>query len=228
MREVHKNTLGERLFLHVVVAAWVFVLTLTLLNATGFVPYYIDSTPSKAEAEAVAQRAQEQKAKAAEEKLRAEATQTAVQVLPMRLEIPIAGTSLPVSNPNTTDIDELDAELLTAVVRYPGSGTLGADGNMLIFGHSSGYRTVNNKMFQAFNPLKTLEIGNVIKLISGDTEYIYTVSNLQHEEASNVTIEFGTDPGVKRLTLTTCDSFGKKSDRWIITADFIGSYKTGE
>jgi len=208
-------------FLYIVITAWVFVITLFVLNFVDFVPYYIDGTLSNKEAREVATSKQEQQERQKAEKLKPKAERI---VLPTRLVIPIAGTDVPISNPDTTDIDALDRELLTSVVRFPGSGTLGADGNMLIFGHSTGYRTVHNQMYKAFNALKTLEEGNFIKLVSGDTEYVYTVNNLRHEDASDVTVNFATKPGVKRLTLSTCDSFGKKSERYIITADFIGSY----
>ncbi len=208
-------------FLYLVITAWVFVITLFILNLTGFVPYYIDGTQSKAEKQAVEESRKYQKEREEKEKLKPKIERI---ILPTRLVIPIVDIDAPISNPDTTDIDELDKELLSSVVRYPGSGSLGRDGNMLIFGHSTGYRNVRNPMFKVFNELKTLEEGNVIKLISDGVEYVYTVSNLEHEEASNVTVDFITEPGVQQLTLSTCDSFGKKSDRWIITADFIGSY----
>ncbi len=230
MRQIKskQSKLGGGVFLYIVVTAWVFVISLTVLNLTGFVPYYVDGTPSNTVVEAAAKRDAEQRQQVElEGQLAAEQKALLARpVLPTRLIIPSTGTSLPISNPNTTDIDELDKELLTSVVRYPGSGSLGRDGNMLIFGHSSGLRTVNNQMFKAFNTLKTLEQGNVIKLIRGDTEYVYTVSNLEHRDAAEVVIDFNTEPGVQQLTLSTCDSFGAKSDRWIITADFVGSFKT--
>ncbi len=229
MREVKpKRGSGDGIFLHIVVMAWVFVISLAVLNFTGFVPYYIDGTPSNAVKAEAAKRDAELKKQEEERKKQEESNNIASQpvILPMQLEIPSVGKILPVSNPNTTDIDALDRELLTSVVRYPGSGTLGKDGNMFIFGHSTAYKTVRNPMFKAFNDLKDLEEGNVIKLISNGREYVYAVSGKKHEKASNVTVEFGTEPGVKRLTLSTCDSFGAKSDRWIITADFVGSYAT--
>ncbi len=224
MRKVQKS---EGVFLHIVIAAWVFVITLTVLNFTGLVPYYIDGSPSKAVQEAAKERDAKQSLEL--EKLKKEQDQNIINqrpVLPVRLEIPILNKVLPVSNPNTTDIAALDNELLTSVVRYPGSGTLNTDGNMLIFGHSTGYKTVRNPLYKAFNGIQNLEKGNVIKLISGNMEYIYTVNNIKEEKASNVTINFGAPKGVKRLTLTTCDSFGAKEDRYILTADFVGSYKT--
>ena len=219
---------GDGIFLHIVVMAWVFVVSLALLNFTGFVPYYIDGTPSNAVKAEATKRDAEVRRLEQERKKQEETNKLANQpaVLPTRLEIPSTGKVLTVSNPNTTDIDALDKELLTSVVRYPGSGTLGKDGNVFIFGHSTNHKTVHNPLYKAFNDLKSLDDGNVIKLISGGRGYVYAVSGKRHEKASNVTVEFGTKPGVKRLTLSTCDSFGAKSDRWIITADFVGSYDT--
>ncbi len=219
-----KSAIKERksdTFLYIVITAWVFVISLFVLNFFGFVPYYIDGTPSKEELAQLENSKKEQEEKQKEEQNKPEEQRV---VLPTRIIIPAVGIDAPVSNPDTTDIDALDRELLRAVVRYPGSGTLGMDGNMLIFGHSTGYRTVRNQMFKAFNGLQNLEKGNFIKLINGDTEYLYVVNKLRHEKASNVTVDFVTEPGVKQLTLSTCDSFGAKSDRWIVTADFVGSF----
>ncbi len=208
-------------FLYIVITVWIFVITLSILNFTGLVPYYIDGSPSKADLIAIEESRLEQIAIEEEERLKP----IEVRVkLPTRIVIPILGKDLPISNPNTTNIEELDKELLNAVVRYPGSGTLGRDGNMLIFGHSSGLRNIQNEMFKAFNGIETLSAGNFINLISDGIEYVYAVSNIEHEKASNVTVEFVTDPGVKQITLTTCNTFGAKEDRWIITADFVGSH----
>lgn len=226
MRHVQQASGGHGIFLPIVIFAWVFVISLTLLNVVGFVPYYIDGTPSREVAEAAAER--EAEARSTSSVQAASTTDDLPIVLPTRLVIPAADTDVPVANPNTTDIAALDEALLTAVVRYPGSGTLGRDGNMFIFGHSTGYRTVHNPMYKAFNALKTLEEGNVIKLTSGNVEYVYTVRSVEHRDAAEVTVDFATEPGVQTLTLSTCDSFGSKSDRYIVTADFVGSYMNDE
>lgn len=214
------RTSRSNIFLFIVVSAWIFVLSLWGLNTLGFVPYYVDGTPSRAMQTAAAER--ESATLEQEELLSIE--QEAPIVLPTRLAIPAFDVDLPVANPTTTDIAALDEELLTAVVRYPGSGTLGVDGNMFIFGHSTGYKTVNNPLFKAFNDLKHLEEGNVIRLTSGNVEYVYTVRSLEHRDAAEVTIDFATHEGEQTLTLSTCDSFGAKSDRYIVVADFVGSY----
>ncbi len=208
-------------FLYIVVTAWVFVLSLTVLNSVGFVPYYVDGSLSNKERAEVVKRLEEEQKKAEQEKLKPVETRV---ILPTRLTMPAFGVDLPLTNPNTTDVKVLNQELLTSIIRYPGSGTLGRDGNMLILGHSTSYRTVHNKMYQAFNQVPHLEEGNVIKLISGDKEYVYTVSNKEMRKASDAIIDFTPKPGVQQITLVTCNTLGKKADRWIVTADFVGSY----
>jgi LPXTG-site transpeptidase (sortase) family protein len=224
MSRIYKKS--TNVFLYVVVTMWAFVISLTALNGLGFVPYYIDGTPGN---QAIAEAEETKKMEQDRARALAEAEQykkNEAPRYPSKIIIPGIGVDLPISNPATTDVKQLDRALLSAVVRYPGSGALNKDGNMLIFGHSTGYRTVHNQMFKAFNKLKTLSRGDVITLLDeqGKIEYVYTVSNLKHEDASKVTVDFITDPGMRRLTLSTCDSFGKKSDRYIVTADFLGKY----
>lgn len=142
-------------------------------------------------------------------------------VYPSRLVIPSLGRDLPISNPQTRDIDALDAELLSAAVRYPDSATLGVQGgNTLLFGHSSRLPIVHNKMFKAFNDIGTLPIGSVVQVFSGSDIYTYHVSKVYQASANDAQIPLVV-PG-HRLTLLTCDSFGAKSDRWVVEANFIG------
>jgi LPXTG-site transpeptidase (sortase) family protein len=144
-------------------------------------------------------------------------------VYPDRLVIPALGKDLPVSNPQTRDIAKLDAALKSAVVRYPDSATLGEDGrNTLIFGHSSRLPVVRNKMYKAFSGIEDLEPGDIIQAYSGSDVYRYRVSRVYRADANDDRIELSV-PGANRLTLLTCDTFGKRSDRWIVEADFVGN-----
>ena len=74
--------------------------------------------------------------------------------LPVRIEIPSIGVRANVSNPNTTGVAALDAELTKGAVRYPGSGVPGEEGNVLIFGHSSYLPVVQNQAYKAFNGIQ--------------------------------------------------------------------------
>tara|TARA_B100000745_G_scaffold219274_1_gene146017 strand:+ start:30948 stop:31634 length:687 start_codon:yes stop_codon:yes gene_type:complete len=146
---------------------------------------------------------------------------TAGAVYPSRLVIPKLGTDLPVSNPQTRNIELLDEALKSSAVRYPDSGTLGAQGtNVLLFGHSSGLPVVRNKFYKAFNGIEKLEYNDTIYVSSGADSYTYKVRRVYRADANDDRIELKVSGN--RLTLLTCDTFGAKSDRWIVEAEFIG------
>ena len=143
-------------------------------------------------------------------------------VYPGRLVVPRLGIDLPVSNPTTRDIAALDEELKSAVVRYPDSATLGIDGgNTLIFGHSSRLPIVRNQFFKAFNNIEDLADGEeiIVHAQNGDS-YHYRVSRVYRASATDDRIPL--QVAGHRLTLLTCDSFGAKSDRWVVEADYTG------
>jgi sortase (surface protein transpeptidase) len=57
-------------------------------------------------------------------------------------------------------------------------------------------------------------------------EYVYAVTSVQQESAaSNDSIPLTTTGHT--LTLATCDSFGKKTDRFVVTSTLVGSYALG-
>ncbi|MDD5068902.1 MAG: sortase [Candidatus Pacebacteria bacterium] len=139
---------------------------------------------------------------------------------PIRIKIPNIGVDSPIRNPSTTDIDALDNELLKGVVHYPGSGYLG-QGNMFLFGHGSNLPVIHNQAFKVFTQIKTLKQGDVIHVLSQTKDYSYTVSKVTLVDASKVLVEFSTQR--KMLTLSTCDTFGTKQQRYVVEADFSGS-----
>ncbi len=154
-----------------------------------------------------------------------ESTRTLVETaaeLPRRLIIESLDIDLNVVNPTTTDIAVLDKELMNGAVRYPTSGVLGENGkNIVIFGHSAripGYYG----MYRAFNDIEQLTEGETVALQGSGKEYVYRVSRVYKKDANTDEIALGANNN--KLTLVTCDGFGKKSDRWIVEADFIGAY----
>ncbi len=145
-----------------------------------------------------------------------------VTELPLLVHIPSLNMKVTVSNPDTTNVAKLDEALLTGAVRYPTSAKAGADGNMIIFGHSSYLPVVHNQSFKAFNNIQKLAHGDKI-LVSGATHtYVYEVDNVRQADAGSDAIPLTVDG--KTLTLATCDSFGKPTDRFIVTAHFVESY----
>jgi len=226
-----------------------FGLSLSALYSVGLVPDYVDGTgtfakddsPKVTQAlpdendqlaladiprlgdEPVLQPMSALEAAAAE--LRAEMgdTTSAVEpVLPTRIVINNVSIDLPVLNPESTSVEVLDEELHSGVVRYPLSAELNEDGNIFIFGHSSHLPVVHNQMYKAFNDIETLKVGDTIKLIGSGETHLYHVTSVRQTTADEALIDLSKN-GTRRLTLSTCDSFGGKSSRWVVEAEWVGA-----
>ena len=140
---------------------------------------------------------------------------------PLRIIAKSVGVDVVVNNPYKTDIASLDNSLLTGAVRYPTSAELGENGNVVIFGHSSYLPVVKNKNFKAFNGLQDLSAGESIEVYGDGLVYKYVVERVYKADATNARIPLTTDG--KKLTLSTCNSFGDLNDRYVVEADFVGS-----
>lgn len=147
----------------------------------------------------------------------------AVGELPTKIAIPSINLSVSVANPESTDIDVLDNDLLKGAVRYPTSAKLGeANGNVIIFGHSSYLPIVNNSAYKTFDGIQKLKAGATITVYSSGTAYDYSVDTVTKEDATSAAIPL-TVSG-QELTLSTCDSFASKSDRFVVTAHLVDSH----
>ncbi len=140
---------------------------------------------------------------------------------PVRIVIPKVGLDAAVLNPLSEDVSTLNSALLGGAVRYPGSGNLESDRNVLIFGHSSALPVIHNQNFKIFNGLKELGLGDEIDLLSKTRGYRYTVLSVRLARADEVRVTFSND---HELILSTCNSFGTKEDRYVVEANFAGSY----
>lgn len=141
---------------------------------------------------------------------------------PTRIEIPAINLTVAIRNPVTTDIATLDKELLSGAVRYPTSAKLGETGNVVLFGHSSYLPVVGNQAYKAFNDIQKLVPGDAVTVYSSGTAYTYRVRSMTKEDATDAGIDLAVTGRV--LTLATCNSFGVKSDRFVVTADFVESH----
>lgn len=204
------HTTSNRVFTETIVVRTVAVFLLASLGliAVGVVPEAPRTMADAQDAKTLA---------AASDALRSVVNESPT---PVRVVIEAIGVDITVSSPTSTDVAVLDQALLKGAVRYPGSGTLVEDKNMLIFGHSSHLPVVRNKAFQAFNDLEKLKPGDVVKVESNTHAYFYRVSTVRQADASEVLVQF--DTGTKKLTLSTCDTFGGKSERFVVEADFVG------
>jgi LPXTG-site transpeptidase (sortase) family protein len=137
-------------------------------------------------------------------------------LLPTTMYIKKFDRKITVLNPTSRSIPDLDAALLSGVVRHPDSADLAQDGNVFILGHSSYLPNVMNKSFQAFNGIQELQWGDVIELTANGYVMTYEVEKVYKARAQDVTVPIaGTGP---RLTLATCNSFGSTDDRYIVEA----------
>jgi LPXTG-site transpeptidase (sortase) family protein len=143
--------------------------------------------------------------------------------LPLGISIPAIKLTATIANPDTTDIATLDSLLLKGAVRYPTSASLGETGNVVIFGHSSYLPIVGNQAYKTFNGIQKLVAGDAVTVFSSDTSYTYRVRNMMKESTTDVAgIPLSVTGRV--LTLSTCDSFGAKTDRFVVVADFVESH----
>ncbi len=142
--------------------------------------------------------------------------------LPVRVVIKDASIDWKVLNPTGTDLDTLNAAVDEAPMRWPTSALLGTDGTVALFGHSSHLPIVHNQAFKSFNGIENLKKGQVISVYSATHEYRYKVVGVRVASATEDVVELPADG--KYLALVTCDNFGSKSDRYVVTADFAGAY----
>jgi LPXTG-site transpeptidase (sortase) family protein len=140
-------------------------------------------------------------------------------VYPVNIYIEALDRNIPVLNPDSRNIADLDAALLKGAVRHPDSATLERNGTVFILGHSSYLPVVRNKAFQAFNDIQKLKWGDLIEITTAEGKYIYRVDKVYRAKAHDVTVPIaGTE---KRLFLATCNSFGTTDDRYIVEAELF-------
>ena len=151
------------------------------------------------------------------------AVRTSYPELPTSIAIPAIKLVATVANPDTTNVATLDNLLLKGAVRYPTSAKLGETGNVVLFGHSSYLPIVGNQAYKTFNGIQKLVVGDVVTVSSSGTSYTYRVRSMTKE---SITGAAGIPLSVtgRVLTLSTCDSFGAKTDRFVVVADFVESH----
>jgi len=149
-------------------------------------------------------------------------TSPATPTAPVRVIAKSIGLDAAVVNPATTDVELLDKALEDGAVRYPTSAMLNTEGTVLIFGHSSYLPVVYHQYYKTFNGIQNLKKGAVVSVYSTDREFRYSVTDVHLANADEDVIELPTNG--QHLVLVTCDSFSKKSTRYVVHADFIGAY----
>lgn len=138
---------------------------------------------------------------------------------PSRILIPSVGIDSVVLQPQSPMIDVLDSALQKGAVYYPGSGFI-EKGNIFIFGHSSGLPVVINQAYKTFNGIEKSNIGDEIILYANGQKHTYIIERVYQADAESAFIDLSRSG--RRLTISTCNSFGTKSDRWVVDAVIKG------
>lgn len=144
---------------------------------------------------------------------------------PVRIVAKDIGLDITVVNPASSDITVLDEALKSGAVHYPTSAPLGVNGTVLLFGHSSYLPVVYHQYYKTFDGIQNLKTGQIVSVYSGTTEYRYAVTGVRVADSAdedNNRIPLLSDN--KYLTLVTCDSFAAKSNRFVVTANYVGAY----
>ncbi len=197
------------------VCVGVIAITLAILFVADFLP----EKPT-VKSESVASAPTEKKADAlAEVDVPAKADTDA---LPVLIIIDSLDKQIPILNPESDSVEALDTALLSGAIRHPDSADFTKEGTIFLLGHSSYLPNVMNKNFQAFNGIQKLVWGDVIRLRSADTEYVYSVDRVYEAKASDAEVAIQHD--VAKLTLATCNSFGTKDDRFVVEATLVSKH----
>lgn len=141
-------------------------------------------------------------------------------ILPTRIVISKIGIDTGIENPEWNDIPTLTEALKIGAVRYPQSGLLGENSNILLFGHSAHLKVIYNKAYKAFNDLGDLVLGDEIKVYSNQKVYTYKVETV--DLVKNTEEKVDLISSTPKLTLVTCNNFGEREDRFIVVAKLVG------
>lgn len=128
------------------------------------------------------------------------------------LEAPI------VFEPSTVEY-KIQLALREGVVHFGGTALPGQDGNVVLFGHSSGQLWAPGNYKFVFTLLDKLEDGDIIVIDYQKTRYTYKVKNTQVVLPNAINVLQPTK--TPTLTLITCSPVGTSNKRLIVTADQI-------
>jgi LPXTG-site transpeptidase (sortase) family protein len=199
MSKTKKNSI----ILSILIAFFVFIISFIILSMIGLVPRsinYFDTKPVIKNYDQVISINENN------------------YIRPDRITIDKVGIDSIIEQPNTVDIPTLDQALNKGAVHYPGSGSV-TSGNMFIFGHSSNWAVVQNQAYKTFNGLERLKNNDEIKVMADGREFIYKVTSVNLVDEDDALVEFNNSD--RTLTISTCNTFGEKQERWVVEAEFF-------
>jgi LPXTG-site transpeptidase (sortase) family protein len=202
----------------VMIFAGVFLATFLLLYFIGFVPDELSPDGESALNDLKLQTIESASAPApAPAVTTPDAPKKVAGEKPLHITASTVGIDITVENPTSADNAVLNEYLTRGAVHYPGSGDLGA-GNVFIFGHSSNWAVVHNKAYKALNGIDKLVRGDEIFVDSDSHRFVYQVTSVRRASADDAFVDLSSAKNM--LTLSTCDIFGEKQNRFVAEATF--------
>lgn len=193
----------KSIFISVLISIATFVVALVVLMVIGLVPgsiNYFDNKPAVENTDQIIDIEQND------------------YIRPERVIIDKVGIDSVIEKPNKVDVVTLDQALTKGAVHYPGSGSVN-EGNMFIFGHSTNWKVVQNQAYKTFNGLEKLVQGDEIIIQAEGKSFIYRVNSVNLVDEDDALVEFNNTS--RTLTISTCNTFGEKQERWVVEADFV-------
>jgi sortase A len=117
---------------------------------------------------------------------------------------------------STVDESAFQKALQSGVVHYPNTALPGKEGNVVIFGHSSGQWWAPGQFKFIFTLLDKVRIDDKIFLEYQGVRYVYRVNNILIVEPTDLSV-LNQNAG-HTLTLITCSPVGTSSKRLIVQA----------
>lgn len=132
--------------------------------------------------------------------------------------VPVATVNIPTNEAVIVDQNYFRDYLRQGVVHYPGTALPSQDGNVVIFGHSSGYAWDSNKYKTVFAPLHDVNIGQKIVISGGQKDIVYDIKAKFIVSPDEVSV-LDQHSNTKTITLITCTPIGTNDSRLIVQAE---------
>ena len=150
-----------------------------------------------------------------------------------RIIIPKIGKNIPLIDIKQKKVEGLDElndifmkELENGVIRYPGSGIPGENGNSFIFGHSSNFPWMKGDYNDVFSLLDHVEFDDEVVVYYGQEKHTYKIRTKNVISPGDVSVLKSNEKDDRsQVTLMTCWPIGTTLNRLVLTGDLISVEK---
>lgn len=149
-----------------------------------------------------------------------------------RIIIPKIGKNIPLIDIKQKKVDGIDElnnifmeELENGVIRYPGSGKPGEDGNAFIFGHSSNFPWMKWDYNDVFSLLDNVVFDDEVVVYYGQEKHTYKIRSKDVISPGDVSVLKSDENDRSKITLMTCWPIGTTLNRLVLTGELVNVEK---